>query len=160
MGRPPKHGESFSRLYDIWACMKNRCVNPTHKYFHRYGGRGISVCVDWRNSYEKFRDWALVNGYADDLTIDRIDNNGNYCPENCRWITQKEQGKNRENSRVYQGKGVSEWADELGMKKRTIQGRLDRGWRWEDVVSIPFKGVKRYSSMNRDRLHLPPSMRS
>lgn len=94
------HGGTYTRLYPIWHSMNQRCCEPTHKFYKDYGGRGITVCDEWRNSFEAFRDWAMANGYDETVqrgqcTLDRIDNDGNYEPSNCRWVSMKVQATNR-----------------------------------------------------------------
>lgn len=89
------HGKSRTRVYKIWAGMKQRCTNPNADAFENYGGRGIKVCNEWLNDFQSFYEWAMSNGYSDKLTIDRKNNDGDYCPENCRWATYTEQNKNR-----------------------------------------------------------------
>lgn len=140
------HGETGSRLYIIWNNMKQRCSNPNSFEFHLYGGRGISVCEEWKNSYEAFRSWAMENGYSPKLSIDRIDNNGNYCPENCRWATAVEQANNTRRNRLLTYKGethsVSEWGRILGIKQSTLNMRLNKyKWSIEDALG---KGEKNY----------------
>lgn len=94
-----RHGDRHTRLYRIWTGMKYRCTNPHCANYNRYGGRGISVCEEWEQ-YESFKVWAVSNGYSNALTLDRIDNDGNYEPKNCRWATYKEQANNRHRKEV------------------------------------------------------------
>lgn len=109
-----RHGEEGTRLYVIWNGMKRRCHTPSAGNWHRYGGRGISVCKEWIDSYEAFRDWAISAGYADNLQIDRINNDGNYGPENCRWVTSSVNANNRGNhhrlAAFGETKTLAEWA--------------------------------------------------
>lgn len=93
------HGKSNTRIFKTWMNMRNRCGRPTASDYKYYGGRGIKICTEWANSFEAFYSWAISNGYTDELTIDRIDVNGDYCPENCRWVTMKVQNQNKRNSR-------------------------------------------------------------
>ena len=139
---PFKHGEGGTRLYKIWACMKSRCLNSKDvEKFKLYGGRGITVCNEWSNDYMVFRNWALSNRYAENLTIDRIDNNGNYCPENCRWIPHKEQCMNRRSNHWVTENGetlsILQWANKLGVSHSLIITRLKNGGSVYDGVENP-----------------------
>ena len=132
------HGDTTSRLYSIWAGMKSRCFNPNiHSYKH-YGGRGITVCDEWKNSYIDFKKWALENGYDESLTLDRIDVNGNYEPSNCRWATQKQQARNTRFNNIIELNGeshcISEWAEILGIGNGLILHRVKRGLPPEEIL--------------------------
>ena len=94
------HGETKTKLHRVWTDMKTRCLNPNVKQYKYYGGRGITICPEWTYSYIVFRDWALSNGYQENLEIDRRDNNGNYSPENCRFVTDKENSRNRRGRKI------------------------------------------------------------
>lgn len=91
------HGKTNTRMFHIWQGMKRRCYNENDKNYKYYGGRGITVCDEWRNNFTTFYNWAIENGYTDDLTIDRINNDGNYEPSNCRWVTMAQQNRNKRN---------------------------------------------------------------
>jgi len=125
-----KHGLIHTRLYNIWSKMKDRCLNPTSKHFKWYGKRGIVICNKWFD-FLTFYTWALTNGYKDNLTIERIDNNGNYEPSNCTWIKASEQQKNRNccNKIIYRGKtqNITAWAKEFGLARNTLYNRLKGG---------------------------------
>lgn len=157
-----KHGatrldcnRSMQRLYRIWTNIKTRTTNHNVKAFKNYGERGVSICDEW-NDFESFKDWSLENGYQDDLTIDRIDVDGNYCPDNCRWVTYKEQNRNKRNTKiVYKGKVYNskvELAEEKGIKPSTLIDRLYQKWTIEEAVEIPI-GVSRkqyYKTLNEN----------
>ena len=95
-----KHGGTDTKLFYIWNNIKNRCLNPKIKDYSNYGGRGIIICPEWTYDYVKFKNWAIQNGYIGGLTINRIDNNGNYEPNNCNWITRTENNRNKRNNKI------------------------------------------------------------
>ena len=127
-----KHGMCYTKLYGCWDSMKSRCYRSSAGNYRNYGGRGITVCDEWRNSFEAFRDWAFANGYVEGLSLDRIDCNGNYEPSNCRWVTMKEQENNKRNNRLIEFKGcvmtMSEWCDLLEIPPHVMHNRFRRGW--------------------------------
>ena len=124
-----KHGSSNTRLYNIWSGMKRRCQDPKHKDYPRYGARGIKICDEWM-TFEKFHNWAMSNGYADGLEIDRIDNEKGYCPENCRWVSRAFNRKHQRKTRYLEIFGVrlniSEWCKEVKMSKSTAYKYLSK----------------------------------
>lgn len=137
-----KHGGSKTRLYGIWQGMLNRCRNPNVSRYNSYGGRGIKVCDEWLD-FTAFQRWALMSGYAEDLTIDRINVNGDYCPENCRWANNATQANNRTTNHIVEIGGerhnLREWSDIVGINVGTIQSRIKRGWPDEKAVLEPVK---------------------
>ena len=143
-----KHGLENTRLYSIWLDMIYRCHNPENPNYKRYGERGILVCDEWKNDVRAFYNWAMQNGYSDDLTIDRIDNNGNYCPENCRWTTKKEQANNRRSNvfitRNGETKTMKQWSFETGIPYQVVWQRIQKlGWDTERALTEPARRKKR-----------------
>ena len=141
------HGGTGSRLYRIWAGIIQRCCyRKRGREWENYGGRGISVCKEWRD-YITFRDWAMANGYQDNLSIDRIDNNGDYCPENCRWATNYEQSVNKRTSKRISFNGetrtIREFADKYGLVYSCLYARLKSGWDVEKALLTPSRGGKK-----------------
>lgn len=136
------HGMSHSRLFSIWSAMKQRCYNKNFHQYKHYGGRGVTICDKWLNNFKAFYDWAMANGYAEDLTIDRKDNDKGYSPDNCRWITNKEQQNNKRTNRVLTLNGethtASEWSEIIGISRKLIEDRVVRlGWSDEKALTTP-----------------------
>lgn len=127
-----------SQLYNTWGRMKQRCSNPKVERYPRYGGRGITVCEEWQ-TFKPFMEWALANGYEEGLQIDRIDNNGNYEPENCRWVTPRENTHNTSRSINLTLNGethsISEWAEITGIKAGTLYKRYHLGWSTQNILT-------------------------
>jgi len=142
-GTNTRHGLSNHKLNNVWNSIKDRCFNKNNKDYKHYGGRGIIMCDEWKNDFKKFYDWAILNGYKKGLSIDRIDNNGNYTPENCRLVTQKEQVRNTRINRKIEYNGdkklIIEWCEELNLKLSVITNRIYRGWSVEKTFETPIK---------------------
>lgn len=155
IARQTKHGlysrasKKENQLYRVWEHMKRRCYNPNDKHYKDYGGRGITVCDEWRDDFGAFHDWAIANGYKKEVlpnginkwTIDRIDNEEGYFPDNCRWITIQEQQYNKRGNRHITHNGetmtIAEMAKKYGMDDNLFRDRLRYGWSMEDILSRP-----------------------
>ena len=135
------YNPSHKRIYLIWFDMKRRCYQPQNKRYNRYGGRGIKVCDEWLNDFQSFFDWSIKNGYGDELTIDRIDKDGDYCPSNCRWADIYTQANNRSNNHflTYKGetKTMMEWSRKLNLNYYTLRRRIGLGWSVEEAFERP-----------------------
>lgn len=139
-----------NRLYGIWTKMRYRCSKPYRPEYPRYGGRGISVCKEWNNlenGFSNFVSWAMSNGYSDELTLDRINNDGDYEPNNCRWADWKTQQRNRRNSRYVTYKGetlhLNTMAEKYNLPTDIVRHRYDHGWDLERIFTTPVTPVKR-----------------
>lgn len=135
-----KRGMDSSGVYKSWGHMKQRCLNENNQDYHNYGARGITVCEEWLD-FSKFYEWALANGYKKGLSIDRIDNDGNYEPGNCRWATWVQQQNNKRNSRVisFDGKEMTlaQWSEKTGINYNTLNSRLNSGWSIKKTLTTP-----------------------
>lgn len=154
-----KHGMTHNRLYNVWQGMKLRCYDKNHKAYKNYGGRGITVCDEWLHDFQAFYDWSMSNGYDENAphgqcTIDRKDNNKGYSPENCQWVTMKEQQMNKRNNYIVSYKGqdvpLSAVAEQEKIDRDTLASRLKKGMTIEEAISykkkeiyIEFKGENR-----------------
>ena len=139
------HRGCGTRLYRIWIGMKTRCYNQNCRGFVQYGNRGITVCDEWRSDFSAFREWAIKNGYSDELTLDRVNNNEGYSPDNCRWATPKEQNRNRRDNRLLTLNGdtkpLAEWAEIAGMNIPTLHKRVVKlEWSLEKSLATPLWG--------------------
>lgn len=150
------------KLYSIYRGIKDRCCNQNNKSYHNYGGRGITISEEW-NDYDSFENWAYANGYKQGLWLDRIDNDGNYSPDNCRWTTPKEQ-QNNKRTNIYitikgETKTLQQWSDISGINFATLKRRLDLGWNFEDLlkpVNMKYshsEEIKKAIKCNRGRNH-------
>lgn len=136
-----KDGRKNTRLYRIYNNMKTRCYNENAQHYHRYGGRGIKICNEWLEDFSNFKKWSMENGYSNNLTIDRINNNGNYEPSNCRWVNIKTQANNTSSNVIItindKTKTLTEWCTSIGISYKTVRDRLKRGWNIEDALFKP-----------------------
>lgn len=148
---PPsyKHGSKYNRLRKCWNDMISRCNNKNNIAYHRYGGKGIKVIKTWLN-FENFKKWALDNGYTNILTLDRINNDKGYCPNNCRWASYIEQNRNKRNNRRYKCWGIEKtirgWTedDRCLVSFSTLKNRLRYDWNIEDALTLPKNPGGRY----------------
>lgn len=149
-----KHGMSKTRIYKEWKGIKERCLNKNNHAYKNYGGRGITICDKWlgENGFEYFCDWAMQNGYSDDLTIDRIDNDKGYSPDNCRWVNRFVQMNNQRGNRIIEYNGRAQtlamWAREYGLKPGLVASRLKYGWKIDDALNIAVGEVGNYESFS------------
>ena len=137
-----KHNCKNTRLYRIYYGMRTRCYNKNdRKKYALYGGRGIRICEEWKDNFIVFKEWALKNGYNDNLSIDRININGNYEPSNCRWISNQEQQNNKRNNTflIYKNekKTVAQWSRETGLSQDIILYRIKKGWSADKILTTP-----------------------
>lgn len=147
-----KHSLSKTRLYRTWNAIKRRCNEKRYRAYMQYGGRGIKICDEWLQDFMNFYNWAMANGYREDLTIDRINVNGNYEPNNCRWITIQEQANNRRTNIQIQYKGqkktLKEWCKILNLKYPTILYRIRKA---HYTIEQAFEGMDKQTNENKNR---------
>lgn len=142
---------STTRLFWVWHGMMERCSNKKSLSYKHYGGKGIQVCDEWKDS-TAFIKWALENGYKDNLTIDRIDSNKNYEPDNCRWVGWKVQANNTSRNHYLTIKGetktLAQWSEFYGVPYKYVHKRVSLGWTYEEAVSRPVRKCERRSKTN------------
>lgn len=161
--KPPKNKKAVMRehpLYSRWKSMKDRCYRKGDKDYPNYGGRGITMCDEWRYDFWAFADWAMDSGYREGLTIDRRNNDEGYSPENCRWITRYEQNRNKRNIKLYDGLTLPDWCLEHDLSYSIVSSNLKVGMSFEDAVrdatlrqkDIDFNATCRAFGVNKDKI--------
>lgn len=151
------HGDSNTKLYRHWKSMIYRCTKPNHPAYRWYGARGISVCDEWLD-YENFKKWAIETQPDKSYTVDRIDVNGNYCPENCRWATREEQANNRRSNIMFEYRGerknLMQWSKCLNVGYKLLYNRINKlGWDFEKAITTPVDVKKRNKETKNGRIH-------
>lgn len=146
--RLTKHGFARTKLRRVLTSMRSRCENPNHVSYKNYGGRGIDVCEEWKTDFMSFYNWAINNGYKDDLQIDRIDNNKNYEPSNCRWATRKENLMNKRTTLIYEYNGqvktLKDWSEQYGIPYKRLRCRVKEfNWDMERALTTPINNRKK-----------------
>lgn len=152
--RITKHGKHDSRLYHIWLGILTRCYTKNHHSYKHYGERGVAICDQWRNDFQAFYEWAMANGYNDELSIDRVDVNGDYSPHNCRWVSQTVQANNKRNNHYIthngETKSMAEWAREYGTPYSVLCGRICKlKWSVEEALTKQFNRGKNYMTQKQ-----------
>lgn len=148
-----KHGLTKTDIHNKWISMRQRCNDKNHKSYSRYGAIGINVCEEWNNSFEEFAKWSFKNGYKDGLSLDRIDNNQGYYPDNCRWVEWKKQCNNRSSNILieYNGeiKTLKEWQEILNFDYNLVNERISvYGYSFKDAISLPKHSKRKYIKEN------------
>lgn len=150
------HGLSKTPLYAVWRGIKARCNNPNCKAYSNYGGRGITVCDEWNNSFESFMEWAVSNGYNESLSIDRIDNDKGYYPYNCRWVDVYVQANNMSHNKRFSYNGethtLADWSRILNVNYTSLKKRYDSGWSVEDIVNKPYRKHRPYKAKRKSEV--------
>lgn len=134
------HGETKTKLFMVWSDMRHRCNNPNHRAYKWYGGKGVKVCEEWNNDYITFKTWALENGYKEGLTIDRVDADKNYCPENCCWATRREQSSHISSCRFFEFMGkkyyVRQFCREMRVSRYTFYKYTTNGINLDNLMCV------------------------